>query len=95
MTIADLPGEAAQLCDLAQLLGFENQIVISEALKFCESHIWSAPAERSADGALDFLIGVQFIEAIQSGVAASLCRRTPKLLSPAAERCEQHGNRID
>ncbi|MDX6611815.1 MAG: hypothetical protein QOD75_1001, partial [Blastocatellia bacterium] len=39
---------------------------------------WSAPAERSGDGALDHSDDQQ-PETIQSGVAASLWHRTPKL----------------
>src|SRR5205823_14191488 len=40
--------------------------------------LWSAPAERSGDGALDWPSQINFIE-IQSAVAAALCRRTPYL----------------
>jgi hypothetical protein len=38
--------------------------------------IWSAPAERSGDGALDGVPSV--CGRIQSAVGAALCRRTPK-----------------
>jgi len=38
--------------------------------------MWSAPAERSGDGALDLLWQARYV--IQSAVAAALCRRTPK-----------------
>ena len=39
--------------------------------------IWSAPAERSGDGALDWPSYFNPMN-IQSAVAAALCRRTPK-----------------
>jgi hypothetical protein len=45
-----------------------------------QGFIWSAPAERSGDGALDssFLTGRDtLLPRIQSAVAATLCRRTP------------------
>jgi hypothetical protein len=77
VTIADATREIAEISNCGELFCFENQIVISEALKLCESHIWSAPAERSGDGALDYSIGAELRGAIQSGVAASLCHRTP------------------
>src|SRR5438552_7840662 len=38
--------------------------------------MWSAPAERSGDGALDLRVISRKL--IESAVAASLCRRTPK-----------------
>jgi len=38
--------------------------------------VWSAPAERSADGALD-PPELRFGRKIQGGVAAALCHRTP------------------
>ena len=38
---------------------------------------WSAPAERSGDGALGLLL-LADAKAIQSAVAAALCRRTPQ-----------------
>src|SRR6185369_11533377 len=38
MTIADAAGESSEIRDRGELLIFENQIVVSEALKFCESH---------------------------------------------------------
>jgi hypothetical protein len=58
--------------------------------------IWSAPAERSGDGALDVLAETTKLSqlptvserrlrssqhAIQSAVAAALCRRTPNVVS--------------
>ena len=53
--------------------------------------IWSAPAERSGDGALDRMRlrrGELSPEmTIQSGVAASLCHRTPNVLPLFCLRC--------
>ena len=48
MPIANAFREAAEVVDFCELFRFKDEVIISEALKFCESHIWSAPAERSA-----------------------------------------------
>src|ERR1041385_4588717 len=43
-----------------------------------KSSVWSASAERSGDGALDVcVLTILNLAAIQSGVDASLCHRTP------------------
>jgi len=52
---------------------------------------WSAPAERSGDGALGLLL-LADAKAIQSAVAAALCRRTPRIplwLEVAGRICRQ------
>src|SRR5215831_15850975 len=53
MTITDATRKATEVVDRGQLLSFKNEVIVAEALKFCETHIWSAPARRSGDGALD------------------------------------------
>ncbi|OLD27480.1 MAG: hypothetical protein AUJ04_03960 [Acidobacteria bacterium 13_1_40CM_3_55_6] len=47
------------------------------------SVFWSAPAERSGDGALDPLPTENQI--VKSAVAAALCRRTPKPFKASLE----------
>src|SRR5262245_46295435 len=44
-----------------------------------KSSLWSAPPERSGDGALDVVVLLKPLQAManQSGVDASLCHRTP------------------
>jgi hypothetical protein len=42
--IANATGQIAGIINFGKLFRFENQIVISETLKLCESHIWSAAA---------------------------------------------------
>ena len=51
MPIADAFREAAEVVDFCELFGFKDQVIVAEALKLCESHIWSAAAERSGNGA--------------------------------------------
>ena len=38
MSITDPMREATQVSDFGQLIGFENQIVVAETVKFCETH---------------------------------------------------------
>src|SRR5882724_2437396 len=52
VTIANTDGKAAEVAYACELIGFEDKIIVAETLKFGEPHIWSAPAERSGDGAL-------------------------------------------
>ena len=60
------------------LVAFANQLPAHSAGNFQpQRNSWSAPAERSGDGALDrFRIREQ--QQSQSAVAAALCRRTPQ-----------------
>jgi hypothetical protein len=50
MAIADPAGERSEIRDPGELLIFENQVIVPEALKFCESHFEvRAPAGKKDD----------------------------------------------
>src|SRR4029434_7312212 len=53
--------------------------------------LWTAPAERSGDGAFERPKLLELILTSQSGVAASLCHRSPKSVVAHAVR-GLHGN---
>src|ERR1051325_937550 len=42
MAIANAPREIAEIADVGKLRSFKDEVVVAEALEFCELHIWSA-----------------------------------------------------
>src|SRR5205085_5020457 len=83
VTIANAARKAAKVADACELAGFEDKIIVSEALKFSETHIWSAAVTLECGGLTPLMNLFRYYRSLRRNASrnprrkAASSRRTP------------------